>query len=204
MRSPKMLQKLLISTAVSCLTISGAFAQSAQPQTPTSPVVNEQSQSPTTAPAAREALAPVSGASFITAQSADQWVFTKFKGTDVLGPDNARVGSVDDLLFDKNGKIIGVVVGVGGFLGIGVKDVAIDMSAFDVVPAEIGSSDRNEAAARNSNDPTSVKLKVSWTKDQLKDAPDFQYFKSAVRAATNPPPTTTGAAPRPAAPAAPR
>ena len=203
MRRPEMLQKLLVSTAASCLIISGAFAQSAQPQAPASPVVKEQSQA-RTAPAAREALAPVSGASFVAAQSADQWVFTKFKGTDVLGSDNARVGSVDDLLFDKNGKILGVVVGVGGFLGIGVKDVAIDMSAFDVVPAEIGSSDRNEAAARNSNDPTSVKLKVSWTKDQLKDAPDFQYFKSAVRAATNPPPTTTGAAPRPAAPAAPR
>jgi hypothetical protein len=202
MRRPEMLQKLLVSTAASCLIISGAFAQSAQPQTPTSPMVKEQSQAPT-APAAREALAPVSGASFVTAQSADQWVFTKFKGTDVLGPDNAHVGAVDDLLFDKNGKIIGVVVGVGGFLGIGVKNVAIDMSAFDVVPADIG-SDRNEAAARNTNDPTSVKLKVSWTKDQLKDAPDFQYFKSAARAATIPPPTTTGAAPRPTAPAAPR
>jgi hypothetical protein len=197
MRRPETLQKLLISTAASCLIISGAFAQSAQPQTPTSPVVKEQSQ----APAAREALAP--GASFVTAQSADQWVFTKFKGTDVLGPDNARVGAVDDLLFDKNGKIIGVVVGVGGFLGIGTKNVAIDMSAFDVVPADTG-SDRNEAVARNTNDPTSVKLKVSWTKDQLKDAPDFQYFKSAARAATNPPPTTTGAVPRPMGPAAPR
>jgi hypothetical protein len=201
MRRPEMLQKLLVSTAASCLMISGAFAQSAQPQTPKSPVVNEQSQAPTT-PAAREALAPVSGAGFVTAQSADEWVFTKFKGTDVVGPDNARVGAVDDLLFDKNGKIIGVVVGVGGFLGIGVKNVAIDMSVFDVVPADIG-SDRNEATARN-NDPTSVKLKVSWTKDQLKDAPDFQYFKTAARAATLPPPTTTGAAPRPMAPAAPR
>jgi hypothetical protein len=31
----------------------------------------------------------------------------------------------------------------------------------------------------SSNDPTNVKLKVSWTKDQLKDAPDFQYYKPA-------------------------
>jgi hypothetical protein len=199
MRRPEMLQKLLISTAASCLIISGAFAQSGQLQTPTSPVVKEQSQ----APAAREALAPVSGASFITEQSPDQWVFTKFKGTDVLGPDNANVGAVNDLLFDGTGKIAGLVIGVGGFLGIGAKNVAIDMSAFDVVPAAAG-NDSNNASATNANDPSTVKLKVAWTKDQLKDAPDFQYFKSAARASTTPPPTTTGAAPRPMAPAAPR
>ena len=38
------------------------------------------------------------------------------------------------MLFDKNGKIDGLIVGVGGFLGIGEKNVAIDMSAFQVVP----------------------------------------------------------------------
>jgi hypothetical protein len=50
----------------------------------------------------------------------------------VLGPDNARIGSVNDLLFDGTGKIIGMVVGVGGFLGIGTKSVVIDVSAFSL------------------------------------------------------------------------
>jgi len=59
-------------------------------------------------------------------------VFTKFRGSDVLGPDNARIGSVNDLLFDGTGKIIGMVAGVGGFLGIGTKNVAIDVSAFNL------------------------------------------------------------------------
>jgi hypothetical protein len=195
MRKPAMLQKLLITTAASCVIISGALAQSAQPQTETAPVVKEQ-----TVPEAKQALGSVSSDKFIKEQGADQLVFTKFKGTDVLGPDNARVGGVDDLLFDKNGKIIGMVVGVGGFLGLGVKNVAFGMSAFDVIPADIG-GDRSNAQA---NDPTSVKLKVSWTKDQLMEAPDFQYFKPAMRSATIPPPATTGAAPRPIAPAAPR
>ena len=79
---------------------------------------------------------PALEAKFITSQGADQWVFTKFKGSDVLGPDNARIGSVSDLLFDGTGKIIGVVV--GGFLRIGVKNVAIDMSAFNAIPAGSG------------------------------------------------------------------
>ncbi len=77
-------------------------------------------------------------------------MFSKFKGTDVLGPDNAKVGDVNDLLFDKNGKIIGMIVGVGGFLGIGEKSVAIDMSAFQVVPASTGSSTpRHQRHARS-------------------------------------------------------
>ena len=50
----------------------------------------------------------------------------------MLGPDNARIGSVNDLLFDGTGKIIGMVVGVGRFLGIGTKSVVIDVSAFNL------------------------------------------------------------------------
>ena len=180
-----MLKTLLITAAVSGVIISGAIAQS---ETPTAPPAKNQSAAPKDSVSASETK-------FITSQGAEQWVFTKFRGSDVLGPDNARIGSVNDLLFDGTGKIIGVVVGVGGFLGIGAKNVAIDMSAFNAVPPD---------SAGNANDPSNVKLKVAWRKDQLQDAPDFQYYKSPARTAPTPSPATTGAAPRPAAPASPR
>jgi hypothetical protein len=171
-----MLKKLMISAAVSALMASGALAQASPP-------------------AARSDAGP----QFVAAQSADQWVFTKFKGTDVLGPDNAQVGNVNDLLFDKSGKILAVVVGVGGFLGIGEKNVAIDMSAFQVVPPDVNSS-----TASRSSDPSNIKLRVSWTKDQLKQAPDFQYYKANAAtvgqrdnkmAPITPPASTTPASP---------
>jgi hypothetical protein len=92
-------------------------------------------------------------------------------------------------------------VGVGGFLGIGEKNVAIDMSAFQPVPASTGSSSSSGMATR-SDDPTMVKLKVSWTKDQLKNAPDFQYYKPPSRTSGGGGPTT-GMGPRPTAPTAP-
>ena len=174
-----MLKMFLMTTAVSVLLGSSAIAQ----------------PEPSTAPATQEAASSASSNKFVIAQGADQWVFTKFKGTDVLGPDNANVGAVNDLLFDATGKIAGVVVGVGGFLGIGAKNVAIDMSAFDVVPAGSGSNNSNNASAANAHDPSGVKLKVMWTRDQLKDAPDFQYYKPPARTATTPSPATTGAAP---------
>jgi sporulation protein YlmC with PRC-barrel domain len=172
-----MLKTLVMSAAVSALMVSGALAQ-ANP--------------PANSPA-------ISSPKFISAQGADKFVFSKFKGTNVLGPDNAKVGDVNDMLFDKSGKIVGLIVGVGGFLGIGEKDVAIDMSAFEVVPADTGTT--ATTAASTNNDPTNVKLKVSWSKDQLKNAPDFEYYKAPARTTSGPGASpTTGMAPRPAAP----
>ena len=182
-----MLKKLMISAAVSALMVSGAMAQANPPANP---------------PAAKADAAPLNDAKFAAAQSTDQWVFSKFKGTDVVGPDSAQIGSVNDLLFDKNGKILAFIVGVGGFLGIGEKSVAIDMSAFQVIPAENATTGAGgNSAMSGNNDPTNVKLKVSWTKDQLKNAPDFQYYRPPSRTTdrTGASPTT-GMAPRPASP----
>jgi len=189
-----MLKTLMMSAAVSTLMVSGALAQASPPMAPPA------------APAAKADAAPVDSAKFIQSQGTDQWVFSKFKGTDVIGPDNAQVGDVNDVLFDKSGKIVGLIVGVGGFLGIGEKSVAIDMSAFEPVSADTSSSAGGNSAVTtsSSNDPTNVKLKVSWTKDQLKNAPDFQYYKAPSRTTERPASPTTGMAPRPAAPGAER
>jgi hypothetical protein len=179
-----MLKILMMSAAVSGLMISGALAQASPP-------------------AAKSDAAEMKGPKFIQTQGTDKWVFSRFKGTDVLGPDNAKVGNITDLLFDRNGKIEGLIVGVGGFLGIGEKDVAIDMSAFQVVPYSAGISSTSGTGANTAmsldNDPTRVNLKVSWTKDQLKAAPDFQYYRAPARTSERPGTSpTTGMAPRPA------
>src|SRR6516162_9620083 len=120
----EMLRTLMMSAAVSALMVSGALAQ-ANP--------------PANAPAAKNDASETHSPKFIQAQGTDKLVFSKFKGSDVLGPDNQKVGSITDMLFDKSGKIDGLVVGVGGFLGIGEKNVAIDMSAFQMVPASSNS-----------------------------------------------------------------
>jgi sporulation protein YlmC with PRC-barrel domain len=184
-----MLKTLMISAAVSALLVSGALAQS---------------NPPANSPAANSHVTETKSPKFIQAQGTDKWVFSRFKGTDVLGPDNTKVGSVTDMLFDKNGKIDGLIVGVGGFLGIGEKNVAIDMSAFDVVPyhAAAPSTTGGANTATTSDDPTHVNLKVSWTKDELKAAPDFEYYRAPARTSERPGGSpTTGMAPRPAAPA---
>jgi hypothetical protein len=172
-----MLKTLMISAAVSALMVSGALAQADK---------------------------PADSGKFIASQSTDQWVFSKFKGTDVLGPDNVHIGSVNDMLFDKNGKILGLIVGVGGFLGIGEKNVAIEMSSFQPVPPDTGSSSGGGSAMTSrSDDPTMTKLKVTWTKDQLKDAPEFQYYKPPSRTTGAPGGSPTTGMGRPTAPTTP-
>jgi hypothetical protein len=119
---------------------------------------------------------------FVSVQATDQWLATKFKGTDVIGSNNEKIGDVTDLLLDQNGRVVAYIVGVGGFLGIGQKDVALAPAAFQVQPA----TDREE-----------LKLKLAMTRDELKNAPEFKA--AATRAA----PTTGQAPPRDRAPATP-
>ena len=118
------------------------------------------------APSTAAAEKPASGsAKFINSQRSDQFLASKFKGTDVVGNDNEKIGDISDILFDKNGKIEAYVLGVGGFLGIGAKDVALAPTAFQVVP---GDKSKNE----------SDKLKLGMTKDELKQAATFEPYKA--------------------------
>ena len=58
-----------------------------------------------------------------------QWRAPKLIGVGVYGPDDKQIGKIDDLLVDKNGSAKTIVIGVGGFLGFGKKDVAVPFSA---------------------------------------------------------------------------
>jgi sporulation protein YlmC with PRC-barrel domain len=181
-----MLKKLMLSTALTGLMI-GAVAAQGTPPAPSSPSPPAaQSSPPAKAPEAKapeatkapemttpapsgSATAPspsgASQAKFVNSQRSDQFLASSFKGTDVIGTDNEKIGDVSDILFDKEGKIEAYVIGVGGFLGIGAKDVALAPGAFQVVA---GDKSKNE----------SDKLKLSMTKDQLKQAANFEPYKA--------------------------
>ena len=86
-------------------------------------------------------------------------------GASVYGPDNASIGEIGDVLIAPDGKIRAVVVSVGGFLGTADKDIAIPFQALSITrgPAE-GAID---------------KIKVSYSKQQLNDAPRFAFDQPA-------------------------
>jgi hypothetical protein len=164
-----MLKKLMLTTALTGLMIVAAAAQgTGTPQSPANPPAPAAKSEPA-APAAKSSEmttpAPSGTAKFINSQHPDQYLASKFNGTDVIGPDGVKIGDVSDVLFDKDGKVIGYVVGVGGFLGIGAKNVALEPAAFQVVA---GDKSKNE----------SDKLKLSMTKDQLQQAANFEPYKA--------------------------
>jgi sporulation protein YlmC with PRC-barrel domain len=54
---------------------------------------------------------------------------TNFYKQNVYDPSDNKIGGVDDPLIDKEGRVTAVIIGVGGFLGMGEKDVAVPFSS---------------------------------------------------------------------------
>jgi hypothetical protein len=178
MKEVRMTRLLLALATAGTLTMSQALAQSSPPPS-TSAAGGDKAASDhaTNVQSSPGASANVPGGA-ITAQTADQWLASKFKGTTVIGPDDAKIGSVEDLLFDRTGSVKAVVVGVGGFLGIGSKQVAMALPSFTVVAGKDGAADQ---------------LRLSMTKDQLASAPEFKPYEPPRAASTSQPrPTTSG------------
>jgi sporulation protein YlmC with PRC-barrel domain len=82
----------------------------------------------------------------------------------VYDPSDAKIGEVKDVLVSQDGKINALVVGVGGFLGAGEKDVAVPFGA-------IKHTEKN----------SKVYLTMDTTKDALKSAPGFKYDKNTTK-----------------------
>jgi sporulation protein YlmC with PRC-barrel domain len=86
---------------------------------------------------------------------------TNYYKQNVYDPGNNKIGEVDDVLLGADGKINALVVGVGGFLGIGEKHV--------IVPFTAVKADRKD---------NKWQLTMNSSKDELKAAPGFKYDRT--------------------------
>ena len=108
---------MLKTHIAACLLTTALITAPALAQTNPAPNANQ--------PAGRTQANP---GQFLTQESPDQWRGSKLVGLSVYGPNNERIGDINEVLVDRNGKVDAVVIGVGGFLGIGEKDVALPFS----------------------------------------------------------------------------
>jgi len=177
--------------AATSIFATGAFAQSAtQPADPNAPAAQTAPATPdatkpavptTTAQTPARAPDPATKTAetgtYLTQQSPDQVSANTYIGQSVYNANNESVGKVTDLIMQKEGGIVAAIVGVGGFLGIGQKDVAVPIHSINV--------------AQNAQDG-SVKLTTSETAESLKTAPQFKTLamQSAEKA-----PASTGTTP---------
>jgi sporulation protein YlmC with PRC-barrel domain len=81
----------------------------------------------TTAPPAGSTAAPaqMNSGNWMTQEQPGQWRASKLDGLNVYNQNNEKIGDISELIVDSSGTIQAVVVGVGGFLGLGERDVAI-------------------------------------------------------------------------------
>jgi hypothetical protein len=86
---------------------------------------------------------------------------TNFYKQNVYDPSDNKIGEVDDVLIDKEGRVTALIIGVGGFLGMGEKNVAIPFGA-------LHASEKNNKWY----------LVLNTTKDALGTAPGFMYDKT--------------------------
>jgi sporulation protein YlmC with PRC-barrel domain len=131
------------------------------------------------------------------------WRASKVVGLNVYNAQNENVGSINDLLIDKNGGIKAAVISVGGFLGMGAQLVAVpfDKMKFSTEPVAYtgvssnapgasgaaggakppsttttGSTSGSSPAANSKPNPWYPDHAVfDATKDQLKSMPEFKY-----------------------------
>jgi sporulation protein YlmC with PRC-barrel domain len=181
--------------------------------------------SPAPAPGSATSAADASRGSgqFLPMRQPEQFRASDFIGERVYGANDESIGEINDVLMDAKGQVAGVIIGVGGFLGLGEKDVALPMSALqfrDEPPATAATTGRDTAttgttgtagttppagggtAAAQDDDGVPNRIVVSMTKDQLQQAPAFRDNPNEATGTTrtSPPASTTA----PANPNAPR
>jgi putative membrane protein len=93
---------------------------------------------------------------FLAQESEGLWRGSKFMGVNIYGPDNKKVGDVNDVLVDQTGKITHIVVGVGGFLGIGEKNVAIPFDKMNFAQTPMASQTQTGGAAQQNSAPANA------------------------------------------------
>lgn len=156
----------LLSTAVMG---SAAFAQSAQPADRAAPAATAQS--------AEKMMLK------------DNWRASKLMGLNVYNEANEKLGDINELLVDKSGKIEAVVIGVGGFLGMGEHDIAVSMDKLKFVEEPVRTTSSGNSTARdtttgaastntthrNTNDWVPDHAVMNGNKEQLKALPQFKY-----------------------------
>lgn len=174
-----MRSKLLLGGLLASVMIVPALAQSNPPAATPSPATKPAIT--TTAPA----------------MQSDLWRASKLIGVNVYNDQNEKLGDISEILLDRQGKVDGVVIGVGGFLGMGQHDIKVELSKLKFVDEPVRSSstttssttgaatNRMGTTASNATSSTTGSSGKRWypdhailsgaSKDQLKAMPQFKY-----------------------------
>jgi sporulation protein YlmC with PRC-barrel domain len=160
-----MIRTLLTTTAVAALLTTGAMAQDA-PATTEAPATTTEAPATTTEAPAATTEAPAATLDSSILASGYSVTDKDNLATEIIGKqvysssaaDAEHIGDVNNLVVGESGEIAAVIIGVGGFLGIGEKNVAVNYAELEWVTAEDGSE----------------RFVLPTTKEALETAPSFE------------------------------
>ncbi len=198
-----MIRTLLTTTAVAVLMGTAAIAQEAPAPAPT-----DAPATTTEAPAAEVPAAPLDTGAAQTTDVNEPWdmsagyvaadtdnLGTRLIGAPVYstaGDDAEEIGSINDLVFSENGQIEAVVIGVGGFLGIGEKSVAVD---FDSLEFTLAADNTERWVLPTTAEALTTAPDFVWAEDEPVDAPAADGMAPAAPDAMAPAPDAMAPAP---------
>jgi hypothetical protein len=160
--------------SIAVLVLSPALGQSSQ----STPSTGAQEPPPAQSTAQQQSAQQPATPQFLQQQSSNEWRSSNLVGASVTGVGNQSIGEIEDVLIENNGTVKAVVVGVGGFLGMGGKHVAMPFSALTI--------------QRDADGKDIDKISVSFTKEQLQQAPAFKYLADTNKTTGSDAPKTTG------------
>ncbi|TRL35039.1 PRC-barrel domain-containing protein [Rhizobium straminoryzae] len=146
-----MTRKLIAALAFSTVLPMAAMAQTgtapAAPNTGAGQMTHQNNAQGGTADAPRSTADTTAGP-FVTVPGQGAWRVSDLQGKAVYGANGENIGDISDVLVSQDGSVNAVIIGVGGFLGIGQKDVAVQMNALQLGPG-MTQQQADQAAAGN-------------------------------------------------------
>ncbi|TDK37502.1 PRC-barrel domain containing protein [Rhizobium deserti] len=155
---------LMASTAIAPVFAQTSPAAPNTPAAPGAPVDPAAKPADSAAtPAASTGTTAASSGSYLTEQAQNQISANDYIGKPVYNANNESIGDVNDLIFEDKGAIVAAVIGVGGFLGIGEKDVAVPVDRITMT--------------READNNNETRLTTTETAEALKAAPEFKTME---------------------------
>jgi sporulation protein YlmC with PRC-barrel domain len=137
-------KKTLIASFAAMAIATSAYAQNNQPVAENTPAVTA-----------------TGSMDYIAQQKNGEWLTSRLIGTVVENSAGENLGDINDVIVSENGEVVGAVIGVGGFLGMGEKNVAVPYGKISTTV--------------KGDNQTIVVLNV--TREELQAAPDYSDLK---------------------------
>ncbi len=164
------MRKIIFGSLLASTMLVPAFAQTNPPAS--------------TTPSAQPSTPPATSSSATVAPKAhgDMWRASKLIGLNVYNDQNEKLGDISEVLLDKSGKVDGIVIGVGGFLGMGKHDILVQMDKLKFVNEPVRTSSTTSTTTGSAARPaTSPSTTTSTSSTASKWYPDHAVLSGATK-----------------------